>query len=61
MMTPVILLPFRTVSNEKLGRVLGTRLILGLVVQPGSNLRWLVFALLVRYLYPFREGTANPS
>ena len=42
MMTQVILSIFHITSDEKLGGGLGTGLISGVVVQPGSNLRWLV-------------------
>jgi len=42
MITQVILSTFHITSDEKLGGDLGTRLISGVVVQPRSNLRWLV-------------------
>jgi len=41
MMTQVILSTFGITSDEKLGGGLGTRLISGVFVQPGFNLRWL--------------------
>jgi len=42
MMTQVIRSTFRITSDEQLGGGLGTRLISGVVVHLGFNLRWLV-------------------
>jgi len=42
MMTQVVLSTFRITDDEKRGGGLGTRLLSGVVVQLGSNLRWLV-------------------